>query len=169
MSKKLNANYYTDERVVFKDGKHQLEKNNDFLYSNGKYKTKLTKEDMPNYYIESLYYAYNHGFMNASGVKYIVYKSNKFSNHMFKDDFLYISYNKPITENKDKNSFDFYEGYDEYVWGSNIISMLKAIEKYSNYDISEIKKQIEEKRIWFKENYPTDYEHEVGNCDFWKD
>ena len=78
---------------------------------------------------------------------------------MFKDDFLFISYEKPITHTTD--SILDYTGHDEHIYGGFIVKFLKAAEKYSGYDISEIKAQIEDKRLWFKENYPGDYAHEV--------
>ena len=54
-----------------------------------------------------------------------------------------------------------YAGFDEYIYGSVIVSFLRAAEKYSGYDITEIKAQIEDKRLWFKAHYPEDYALEV--------
>ena len=94
----------------------------------------------------------------------LVYEPNKFSNHMFKDDFLYISYNEPIVPNPDRSTgFYKYIGFDEYIYGGVIVRFLKAAEKYSGYDISGIKAQIEDKRLWFKETYPDDYALEVSS------
>ena len=80
---------------------------------------------------------------------------------MFKDDCLYISYNAPIVPNTDSRSFERYTGYDEYIYGGAIVCFLKAAEKYSGYDISGIKEQVEDKRLWFKNTYPEFYELEV--------
>lgn len=63
--------------------------------------------------------------------------------------------------NTDSKSFERYTGYDEYIYGSAIVRFLKAAEKYSGYDISGIKAQVEDKRIWFKNTYPEFYELEV--------
>lgn len=46
---------------------------------------------------------------------------------------------------------------------SKIIAFLIAAEKYSKYDISEIKAAIKNKSQWLEEHFPDDYEREVGN------
>ena len=48
-----------------------------------------------------------------------------------------------------------------YIYGGAIVRFLKAAEKYSGYDISGIKEQVEDKRLWFKNTYPEFYELEV--------
>lgn len=171
MAQRIKTNYYTTEKYKWDGHKYVEIDNGGYLFSNGTYKTKLTKDDLPDTFIEGIYYAHLHGFLQSAGVVDLFYKPNKFSNHMFKDDFLYISYNGKIGKSDDTSNFiESYKGYDEYVWGYNIVTMLKAIEKNSNYDISKIKEQIEDKRIWFKENYPQDYNATVGNFyDFWKE
>lgn len=129
-----------------------------YLFSHGQYKTKIRAEDLPEWYVYGYYYKC-HGYLSAKGVKHLVYRPNKCWNHMFKDDFLFISYDKSITHTTD--SILDYTGHDEHIYGGFIVKFLKAAEKYSGYDISEIKAQIEDKRLWFKENYPGDYAHEV--------
>lgn len=49
--------------------------------------------------------------------------------------------------------------------GPYILYMLKAIRKYSNYDISPIIEQIKEKKEWLKEHYPDDYIYECKDFD----
>lgn len=44
--------------------------------------------------------------------------------------------------------------------------MLKAIKKYSNYDITPIIKQLNDKLKWFKENYPEDFSRLKYTDDF---
>lgn len=51
--------------------------------------------------------------------------------------------------------------YDEVIFGGIIPRFLRFAEQYSLYDCTSIWSQIEEKRAWFKANYPTDYQHEV--------
>ena len=79
---------------------------------------------------------------------------------MFKDDFLYISYNSP---SKSREIFNAEESCDEYVWGFNIPKFLYMAERYSGYDAAPIWQQIEEKRLWFQHTYPNDYKREVGD------
>ena len=80
-----------------------------------------------------------------------------------KDDFLYISYDRPIELESDREKHIYkYRGFDEYIYGGVIVDFLRAAEKYSGYDISGIKGQIEKKRLWFKETYPEFYKLEVS-------
>lgn len=128
-----------------------------YLFSRGRYRTKIRAEDLPEWYVYGYLYKL-HGYMSAKGVKYMVYCPNKHTNHMFKDDFLYISYDRPIVP--DESRWERYSGFDEYVFGGVILDFLLAAEKYSGYDISGIKAQIEEKRQWFKATYPEFYRWE---------
>lgn len=164
--KKINANFYTLEKhKMTKDGFVHI-RNNDKLFSQGIYNTSLVKEDLPESFIEGYFY-YNKGFLNSAGVKELYYKPNKFTNHMFKDDFLYISFKDHIYEEPSMYG-TIVKGYDYCVYGGNIVPYLKAVEKYSSYDISKIKEQIEDKRLWFLKTYPEDYKHEVGSWSFFE-
>ncbi len=40
--------------------------------------------------------------------------------------------------------------------------IILAAEKYSGYDTTELRKQIEEKRVFYRDNHPDDYAREVG-------
>lgn len=80
---------------------------------------------------------------------------------MFKDDMLYISYHEEEISAVANQSFQRYQGYDFFICGSTIVDFLKAAEQYSGYDISEIKAQIEDKRLWFKATFPEFYALEV--------
>lgn len=163
--KKLSK-YYSETKYVFEDGHHiRIADKNNYLFSQGQYHTKILAYDLPSYYVKGVYYGYNVGYMSAAEIKDLLYVPNKYSNHMFKDDFLYISYSDKIVKSSDITSPPAYIS-EEYVWGWNIVKMLKAAELFSNYDISSIKKQIEDKRKWFKTNYPDDYTNLVGDIDF---
>ena len=161
MARKL-ANLYSESKTNSRTGHRQWIYGKDgTLFSGGIYPTKITAEDLPEWYVYGRYYKH-WGYLSALGVKHLVYHPCKYSNHMFKDDCLYISYDKPIVPNTDwDKSFDRYTGFDEYIYGSALVHFLKAAEKYSGYDITEIKTQIEEKRLFFKSTYPEFYELEV--------
>ena len=108
---------------------------------------KIKIDDLPDWYVFGRFYKH-WGYLSAKGVKSLVYEPNRFSNHMFKDDFLYISYDAQIVPNPDRQTtWHKYTGFDEYIYGSAIISFLRAAEQYSGYDITEIKAQIEEKLL----------------------
>ncbi len=160
--KKL-ANLYLKYKYVWDRNGHGrvlVEDKDGYLFSHGIYPTKVKPEDLPEWYVFGYLYKC-HGYISAAGVKDLLYRPSKFSNHMFKDDFLYISYNKPI-QNRDRGIVEITD-CDERIYGWLIVSFLEAVEKYSSYDISEIKAAIEEKRKWFKETYPDDYAREVHN------
>lgn len=140
----------------------RVESSEGYLLASGKnrsYKTKIRPCDLPEWYVYGYFYK-KHGYMSAKGVKYLAYRPQKHWNHMFKDDFLFVSYNKPITHTDD--TVMSFEGYDESIFGRVIIDFLLAAEKYSGYDITEIKKQIEDKRLWLKATFPDAYQAEVG-------
>lgn len=86
-------------------------------------------------------------------------------NHLFKDDYLYISYHEPLRKEQITRRYFDYVNDDVCICGSDIIPVLVAAEKYSVYDISEIKRQIEGKRIWYKEDCYDDYYRQFGDED----
>ena len=162
--------FYTDEilRHSREDGWY-MESNNGLLYSLGKYKTNMTKDDLPESYLEGMFFR-EHGYLQTSGVVDLVYVPNYHVNHMLRDDFLYISYSEKIKENTDieNHPYEKFTGYDTYVWGGNIINFIKYVDKYSDFDTSKIKEQIEAKKQHFKKNYPDAYKWGVRDSDFWK-
>jgi hypothetical protein len=162
MKKRISANLYTETKMIWKNRDHIIIRNEDgTLFSQGQYKTKIFPSDLPEWFVKGRFYKH-HGYLSASGIKYLLYDPDRFSNHMFKDDFLYISYDKliiPISRNQSVFKFD---GFDEYIWGWDIVSFLKSSERYSNYDITDIKAQIEKKRKWFETTYSEFYRLECG-------
>ena len=132
------------------------------MFSDGIYPTKITKSNLPNWYIYGRYYKC-FGYLSAKSVKDVVYIPNTTFNHMFKYDNLLISYDKKIIKNQNNNfAINSYTNYDEVVSGSIIIELLNSIKKYSNYDISKIVSQIKTKRLWFKKAFTNDYVLQVG-------
>ena len=89
------------------------------------YKTKILPTDLPEWYVYGYFYK-RHGYMSAKGVKYLAYRPQKHWNHMFKDDFLFVSYDKPITHTGD--TVMSYKGHDELIYGGMIIDFLLAAE-----------------------------------------
>lgn len=143
MRKRIAANLYTHTKTIWRNSQQALiYEDEGYLFSQGKYKTKIMPEDLPEWFVSGYFYRHQ-GYLSAKGVKYLVYKPNFTFNHMFKDDFLYISYNRAIAPVDQNDSVFKFEGFDEHIWGSGIVDFLKAAEKYSNYDISQIKVAIE--------------------------
>lgn len=101
----------------------------------------------------------------------MVYRPNMHVNHFLKDDFLYISYKEriePVTEEEKKTRlycYEYYKGYDEVVFGSEIIDILKGARQYSGYDITPIIEQIREKEKWLRNAYPDHFSLENWKYD----
>ena len=151
MSKRINANEYRDVKISLKKGWERLP--DGFLYS---YKTritptKITPQDLPESYIPVWAGGYTR-YINAANITSVVYKPNYVFNHVYKDDFLYISYNGPISVNL-KADFRLKEerftGEDNWIWGNDIVEFAKEIQKYSGLDMTEALKEMEEKRKWY--------------------
>ena len=108
--------------------------------------TKLTKDDLPEDYIFLDNYK-KCGYIRTAGIKSLVYNPSPFHNHSFKDDFLYISYTKDLGEfyRNEYEEDSTYKQCDEYIFGSDIIDFIFAVEKFSpNIDTSDIKMRMVE-------------------------
>ena len=163
---RFKSKYYTETKYVW-NGRERIlvPAENGTLFANGIYPTKIRPEDLPEHYMEGLYFCYNKGYLSAKGVKDLLYRPNKFSNHTFKDDFLYISYSDPFDSKWREENIDMWGIWDEadfYIWGHNIPRFLDMAEKYSGYDTGEIREQIRDKMEWLKETYPDVYRWEGG-------
>ena len=95
--------------------------------------------------------------MSAKGVKYLVYDPNyTVDNHLYKYDKLFISYDEPITPTVSKNGYEWFAGYKYVLDGPTMVDFIDAAEKYSDYDVSEIRKELEKKKKWYYERNPKD-------------
>lgn len=152
MKKKIASFIYTLGKFG-KKHREILDTGNPNLYSHGVYPTKITEEDLPEDYlkIESRVIWYMTGFIKTSGVKDIKYRWVK-ENHLFKDDYIYLSYHDPISKQTDKYGFTDYTDYDLCVCGNDIIEIVLWVEKYSGIDTGEVRREIEAKRVWLRDN-----------------
>lgn len=163
--KKIGAYLYTIGK--FGKGYRQvINTDYPFLYSGGVYPTKLTASDLPDDYIpiHSRVIWYMRGFLRTSGITDMKYTYVK-ENHLFKDDYIYISYHgkiKKVDETEGIFRLIDYVDYDVCVCGNDIVDIVLAAEKYSGFDTTEVRKGIEEKRIWLRDNEPDYYERCVG-------
>ena len=155
---KINSNWYTKGKFDRKNWRNTLDIDNEYLYSKGRYPTKIREKDLPKDYtkFQSRTIWYMTGFVKTSGVKDLYYTYVK-ENHLFKDDYLYISYDKKIEKVKDKDGYDEIINYDFLICGSNNIDVLFAIEENSNIDTKSIRNKIKEKFEWWKEHEQEDY------------
>lgn len=90
----------------------------------------------------------------------MAYRTSPF-NHMFKDDYIYISYKEKLRMKSDDYGFKYYENYDVRICDWYIVDMVLAAEIYPGYDTTEIREQIGKKHIWFRDKYRESYDQEV--------
>ena len=161
MGKKINSKLYTFTKIVFdKNGLHYEDLENNCLFSNLRYPTKITPEDLPEWFVKGRFYK-NHGYLSAKGVVDLVYKPNMWINHMFRDDSLYISYNKQIVGYEEESFGRMrteYKDYDYVIDGTYAVEFVAAVKKYSDFDTTEIEKAMIEKAYYFAEKFPLVHE-----------
>lgn len=155
MAKRIKAPFYTETKVGLKSLYENTRLPNGCLYSKGEYKTKITAEDLPEHYIQGYIFKVQ-GYISVLGIKDVVYTANYHVNHLHKDDFLYISYDKPITKEVDKRGRIDHLNYDAVLWGYMIVDFIRAVRKHHSYDIEPIALQVKEKEAYFREHYPEE-------------
>ena len=187
MTKRIKQNFYTisaynmvritkADREEMNDEDREYWKDKDYWYVKKKlpdnrlyagwgsrYPTKLTPTDLPDDYILTSDYK-KYGYIRTAGVVDLVYHPSVWHNHSFKDDFIYISYTKPLGEYKEGlGEGSTFRQCDEYIWGNDIVSFILAAEKNSpQVDVSGVKQRMTEQyndyvdemnRIGFGEQY----------------
>lgn len=78
---------------------------------------------MPDYFVK-VYFGYKDYYISTKNIKDMLYKPNYFTSHLYKDDFLYVSYDKPISRNKTDS---FYINYEILIYSSAIVDFIKAV------------------------------------------
>lgn len=162
--KRIHAFVYTQGRFG-KGYRETLDTDNPFLYSGGYNRTKITAEDLPEFYcpIHSRSIWYMDGFVRTEGVKYVDYTFID-ENHLFKDDYIYISYSKPIRTVSNSWGTTDMADYDVAISGNDIVPILLYIEKYSpDVDTSHVREKILEKVKLYREHYPDDYNRQFDD------
>ena len=152
--KRIRRHIYYVEQLKNVDGELCYVTNPDGSLFSGVYKTKIFPEDLPEWYVEGYMYK-RHGFMSAKGVKHLFYRPNYVFNHLYKDDTLFVSYDKEITPTENDDGFKWYEGYDYCLSGSVILDFVDAAEKYSRLDVSTIREELAKKKVWYYETYKS--------------
>ena len=149
--KRIRSTLYMETHRVRQDRRTLLESHPDgFLYSHGKYPTKIKAEDLPEWFVHGYIYR-SYGFISARGVKHLLYVPNySVENHLFKYDNLFISYDEEINPVKLEKGFEWYEGYDHVLDGPIISRFIEAVERYSDYDVTDIRAMLDKKRDWYR-------------------
>ena len=165
------AKYYTKEKYKWKSKEGYLRETlpDGRLYANGTYASKMTEEKLPKSFV-SVYYYRQWSFMQAKGVVDVRYCPAYWSgNHMYKDDYLLISYKERITcrtPEVRRIPIDEYQGYDIILFGRSIIDFIDGVETFSHLDVSGIREEMRKKRIWYVRKNPSHQELSNNEIDF---
>lgn len=155
----LKSNLYT----LGKFGKSLRETlDTDTLYNNGKTKAKITVGDITDDYckIHCRDIWYMDGFIRTSNIKHVTYQPSH-NNHLFKDDTLYISYDRAIKPTTD-GAFTTFNGADFHISGNDIVNVVSHIGRHGlpdvQHELQHVKTEIKQKAEWFRLNHPDEYE-----------
>ncbi|MBR6770871.1 MAG: hypothetical protein IKM28_06475 [Lachnospiraceae bacterium] len=167
MRNRFKNTLYTVEDLKFLNGRWQYVRSEDGTLFSGPYRTKIKPEDLPEWYVYGRYYK-RFGYMSTKGITDMLYIPNRFSNHYLKDDCLLISYGGKIREAEIPEGgtiSERYKGWDEWVWGSEIVSILKGARRYSGYDIEAFIQKLKWKKEWLRKEYPDEFGPDRWNID----
>ena len=161
MSTRFKNTLYTIEDFKCVGGHLRYVTNEDGTLFSGHYRTKIKPEDLPEWYLHGRYYK-RWGYMSTRGITALAYLPSRFSNHYLKDDCLFISYGGSITETSDPNAspYERYQGWDERVWGNEIITILRGARKYSGYDIEPFIENLKWKKAYMQTEFPDQFDPE---------
>ena len=159
MKDRFKNNLYTKEILVIRNHRPcYITGEGGTLYS-GHHRTKILPEDLPAWYVYGRYYKC-WGYLSTKGISDLRYVPSRFSNHFLKDDCLYIAYGgkiKEVVPQENESHLIKYTGFDERIWGGEIISVIQGARLHSNYDISGLIQQLKEKKEWLVKAFPAQF------------
>jgi len=150
MTTKINpsAFFYTGHRI---NPSHKKNGETNALYSKGRYRTKISPKDLPEWYIYGSMYG-GYGFISAQGVKHLLYiPEYTRSSGAYCNDILLISYDQPIVPLIKENGSKWYSGYDCRLSGQEIVVFIDAVERHTGLSTESIRKELRKKVIWYVE------------------
>lgn len=136
-NKKIVRNVYLEQEIK----KFSYIGNEPYLYSNFIFKTKITKEDLPEWFVYGRFHK-RIGYLSSKNIIKIKYKPNMWINHYLRDDNLILNYNDSL---------------EIWVDGFDIINMINAIEKYNDIDLTYLKLKINYKAKFYNRYHKDDY------------
>jgi hypothetical protein len=128
------------------------------IRGNRRYKTKMKPSDLPEWYCDVHRCWWDRDMIKTNDVVDLKYTWVK-ENHFMKDSLLRISYCGKILEynpmheiggKRVKSVFTEYTNVDSIVFGNDIFKCLAYIRKYSNFDLSKVKKEFVKQCNWLK-------------------
>lgn len=164
MKKRVRGHLFFLQDLKRVDGAYRYVGTDDgTLFSISYGRTKLYASELPEWFVYGRFYK-RFGYLSTKGIKAMRYVPNWHSNHFLKDDHLQISYDKTESE-----LGDYWED-TTWVWGSEILDVLKGAQIYSNYDIAPIICQLKKKIEWLRKAHPDEFGEERWHFDLdkWK-
>lgn len=158
----IRANFYSIERIIYRKRKYlYLTNPKGYLFSGAATLVKVTKEDLPGYFVPARYKKC-YGFIRTNKVKSLVYIPNNSCSHFLKDDILLISYKDEII--KDPCDLYGFKNYQLYIYGLDILTFLKSTRLFSpEVDVSRIEERIRNKKQLLMESNKDVYSLEAAN------
>lgn len=153
--KRIKQKWYSIQKFKFNSKecfRYYSELENGYLYANAIYPTKITKEDLPDDFIYGRFYKL-WGYLSTSGIKDLYYRKCNAVPESFKDDALFISFDKPLNK-KAIDDYDYVNQNEDFtVWGHEIFYVIEKVlvaDEYKNSNVYEmainIKNQLDEKQ-----------------------
>lgn len=160
----IKANFYSIEKIVYKKKRFQYISNpKGYLYSGATILVNVKKEDLPAYFVPGRFKKC-YGYIRTNKVKDVVYLARTDSDHFIKDDILLISYNGSIVKDDSCGDLFHYRGYDEYIYGLDILTFIKGVLIYSpDIDVNGIISTIRLKKNNLMVTDSITYEKEAQN------
>ena len=163
--RKINAIYYTSRKYDDDLSKRFSDKargENGTLFSRGNYRTKITKDMLPEgkYACVSLWYI--RSFLRTTGISDMLYHPDIYTdNHFLKYDSLFVAYDGKKIE----KTGGFTSSYDAVLSGTDILTFLGMVKTYGDYDVDPIISAVKEKDRICREKYGDIYEQYAGDTD----
>ncbi len=145
-NKMITSNIYFEEKII--DSKIVTIK--PYLYNGLGFKTEITKDDLPEYFIYGNYENVN-GYISTKNIYEIVYSPNMRTNNFLGKDSLVLFY---------------YDDTKITINDSKIIEIISAIEKYNNDDLTYLKLKLNYKAKFFNAFHKHDEDFISANKPF---
>lgn len=159
--KRIKQRYYSKDKL---SKMHFVSDPDGYLFADRTYPTKIRPSDLPPSFVYGRFYGC-YGYMDTRGITDMLYHPSKFSNHYLKDDCLMVAYGGKISlvpdPPKEPNGYvsylDMYEGFDERFWGNEILEIVAGAIVFSDYDASEIIRQLKDKVTYMREHFKDEF------------
>ena len=160
----IRANFYSIEKIIYRKKKFfYIASPKGHLFSGATIPVKVRKEDLPPCFVPGRFKKC-YGFIRTNKVKSLIYLPSKNSGHFIKDDVLLISYNKEIIEDRNSGDLFGFSGYEEYIFGLDILTFINGVKIYSpEIDVGGIIYRIRKKKELLMLNDQEAYEKEAKN------